>query len=405
MQKIAVIGGGAAGLSFSIMAKRLLPDCEITIFEKADRVGKKLSTTGNGRCNITNESLTCERYHGDSDFAIKAINKFGVNESKEFFKSLGVIFTTLEDGKVYPMSLQAASVTDALRFALDELGVNICLNTAVTEIKRENQAFSVIAENKTYKFDVVVIATGGKSGGKLGSEDGYRFLRQMGHKTIDLNPAIVQLKTETDVVRQLKGIKVEGAVTLTSSLGARKEFGEILFCDYGISGPPVLQVSRLAAGDNAKVSLDLIPSMTEDEIYSELSRRVKLFSNRASSELFAGFMNKRLGQVVLKISGGNINSALCEIDDKILRKTAKNIKNMTLKVTGTGGFENAQVTAGGAKPEQFFDNMMSKKVKGLFAIGEVLDVDGDCGGFNLAFAWASANAAANAVTDYLKELK
>ena len=405
MQKIAVIGGGAAGLSFSIMAKRLLPDCEITIFEKADRVGKKLSTTGNGRCNITNESLTCERYHGDSDFAIKAINKFGVNESKEFFKSLGVIFTTLEDGKVYPMSLQAASVTDALRFALDELGVSICLNTAVTEIKRENQAFSVIAENKTYKFDVVVIATGGKSGGKLGSEDGYRFLRQMGHKTIDLNPAIVQLKTETDFVRQLKGIKVEGAVTLTSSLGARKEFGEILFCDYGISGPPVLQVSRLAAGDNAKVSLDLIPSMTEDEIYSELSRRVKLFSNRASSELFAGFMNKRLGQVVLKISGGNINSALCEIDDKILRKTAKNIKNMTLKVTGTGGFENAQVTAGGAKPEQFFDNMMSKKVKGLFAIGEVLDVDGDCGGFNLAFAWASANAAANAVTDYLKELK
>lgn len=405
MQKIAVIGGGAAGLSFSIMAKRLLPDCEITIFEKADRVGKKLSTTGNGRCNITNESLTCERYHGDSDFAIKAINKFGVNESKEFFKSLGVIFTTLEDGKVYPMSLQAASVTDALRFALDELGVSICLNTAVTEIKRENQAFSVIAENKTYKFDVVVIATGGKSGGKLGSEDGYRFLRQMGHKTIDLNPAIVQLKTETDVVRQLKGIKVEGAVTLTSSLGARKESGEILFCDYGISGPPVLQVSRLAAGDNAKVSLDLIPSMTEDEIYSELSRRVKLFSNRASSELFAGFMNKRLGQVVLKISGGNINSALCEIDDKILRKTAKNIKNMTLKVTGTGGFENAQVTAGGAKPEQFFDNMMSKKVKGLFAIGEVLDVDGDCGGFNLAFAWASANAAANAVTDYLKELK
>ena len=145
--------------------------------------------------------------------------------------------------------------------------------------------------------------------------------------------------------------------------------------------------------------------MTEDEIYSELSRRVKLFSNRASSELFAGFMNKRLGQVVLKISGGNINSALCEIDDKILQKTAKNIKNMTLKVTGTGGFENAQVTAGGAKPEQFFDNMMSKKVKGLFAIGEVLDVDGDCGGFNLAFAWASANAAANAVTDYLKELK
>lgn len=405
MRKIAVVGGGAAGMCFSVMAKRLLPSCQITIFERADRVGKKLSTTGNGRCNITNESLTCERYHGDSDFAIKAINKFGVNESKEFFKSLGVIFTTLEDGKVYPMSLQAASVTDALRFALDELGVSICLNTAVTEIKRENQAFSVIAENKTYKFDVVVIATGGKSGGKLGSEDGYRFLRQMGHKTIDLNPAIVQLKTETDVVRQLKGIKVEGAVTLTSSLGARKESGEILFCDYGISGPPVLQVSRLAVGDNAKVSLDLIPSMTEDEIYSELSRRVKLFSNRASSELFAGFMNKRLGQVVLKISGGNINSALCEIDDKILRKTAKNIKNMTLKVTGTGGFENAQVTAGGAKPEQFFDNMMSKKVKGLFAIGEVLDVDGDCGGFNLAFAWASANAAANTVVDYLKEIK
>ena len=405
MRKIAVVGGGAAGMCFSVMAKRLLPSCQITIFERADRVGKKLSTTGNGRCNITNESLQKERYHGDSDFAINAINKFGLKKTEEFFKSLGVIFTTLEDEKVYPMSLQAASVTDAFRFALDELGVEIRLNTKVTEINRENGGFLVLTDNKCEQFDVVVIATGGKAGGKLGGEDGYRFLRQMGHKIIDLNPAIVQLKTETDVVRQLKGIKVEGAVTLTSSLGVRKELGEILFCDYGISGPPVLQVSRLAIGENPLVSLDLLPQMSEEEIYSELLRRVELFATRPASELFAGFMNKRLGQVVLKISGGNINSVSSELKDSVLRKTAKNIKNMTLKVIGTGGFENAQVTAGGAKPEQFFDNMMSKKVKGLFAIGEVLDVDGDCGGFNLAFAWASANAAANTVVDYLKEIK
>lgn len=405
MRKIAVVGGGAAGMCFSVMAKRLLPNVEITIFEKADRVGKKLSTTGNGRCNITNEHLSKERYHGDSDFAINAINKFGVSESKEFFESIGVIFATLEDGKIYPLSLQAGSVTDALRFAVDEAGVILCLNTAVTEVKKADNGFIVFTNNGRYNFDAVVIATGGKAGGKLGSDDGYRFLKQFGHKIIDLNPAIVQLKTETDVVRQLKGIKVEGAVTLSSTLGSRKEFGEILFCDYGLSGPPVLQVSRLAAGENALVSLDLLPQMTEDEIYSELLRRTKLFNNRPATELFAGFMNKRLGQVLLKISGGNINSTIGEIDDKILKKTAQIIKNFTLKGTGTGGFQNAQVTAGGAKPEQFFDNMMSKKVKGLFAIGEVLDVDGDCGGFNLAFAWASANSAAKAVTDYIKGLK
>jgi predicted Rossmann fold flavoprotein len=175
----------------------------------------------------------------------------------------------------------------------------------------------------------------------------------------------------------------------------------VLFCDYGLSGPPVLQVSRLAEGGNATISLDIIPDMTEAEIKSEILRRTELFKDRPVSELLTGFIHKRLGQVLLKTAGADVNASVSTLDEKVVGKAAKMMKDWRFKVTGTTGFENAQVTAGGAQVAQFFDNLMSKKAKGLFAIGEVLNVDGDCGGFNLAFAWSSAFAAANGVADFL----
>ena len=236
----------------------------------------------------------------------------------------------------------------------------------------------------------------------MGSVDGYAILKSLGHKIEKVFPAVVQLKTEPSVVRRLKGIKVDATVTARSQSGKRVEFGEVLFCDYGLSGPPILQVSRLLDGGNMTVSLDLMSDMSRDEVRTEILRRREAFPNRQLSELFAGFLHKRLGQVVLKCAGVDISAKLDTLSGKAVDRIADIIKSFEFKVIGTTGFENAQVTAGGAQCAQFFPTCMSKKAKGVFAVGEVLNVDGDCGGFNLGFAWASAFAAMNGINEYIK---
>lgn len=398
-----IIGGGAAGLFTAIRLKQACLSATVTLLEGSDRVGRKLLTTGNGRCNVSNTDLNGSRYHGDPDFAERIINNFDFSAQRSAFENLGIMFCELEDGKVYPRSLQAGSVVDALRYRAEELGVEIHVNSRVTEVKRTSEGFSVTAGGREYNCRTVAVATGGQAGGRLGSCDGYAILRSMGHKIEKIFPSIVQIKTTPETVRQLKGIKVMANATISSALGVRTEYGEVLFCDYGLSGPPILQVSRLAEGENAVISLDVLPDIPELEIKNELLRRSEMFGNRPLSELFLGFLNKRLGQVVLKSAGLDINSPCGEITEKTALKISAILKSWSFKVTGTTGFENAQVTAGGAQTTQFFDCCMSKKAKGLFAVGEVLNVDGDCGGFNLAFCWASADAAAKGIKEYLEK--
>lgn len=401
MTDCVIIGGGAAGLSLSVMLKTECPELNIKLLERSDRVGKKLATTGNGRCNITNSQLSPERYHGDREFAAEILQNFGFLSQKEFFSDIGVLFCEEDDGKVYPKSLQATSVVDALRFKADELGVETLLNTTVKEVKRENDGFSVVCADKTLKAKTVVVAVGGQAGGKLGSVDGYGILKSMGHKIEKVFPSVVQLKTDTQLVRQLKGIKVDALVTAKSDSGFRQEFGEVLFCDYGLSGPPILQVSRLFEGGSMTVSLDIVPDMSDSEIKTELTKRVSTFADRSLTELFTGFLHKRLGQVVLKYAGIDVTLPCKALTEKQIERITSAVKSFTFSCLGNLGFENAQVTAGGAQCAQFFPSCMSKKAKGLFAIGEVLNVDGDCGGFNLAFAWASAFACKNGIKEYL----
>lgn len=405
MNNIAIIGAGASGLACAIMLKTKIPTLDITIYELNDRVGKKISVTGNGRCNISNSNASQNNYHGDSLLAQKLLNDFDFEKQTEFFNKLGVIITKENDGKAYPLSYQASSVVDALRFSVEELNIKLKLSCPVSSIEKDkNSGFIVTSKAERKKFSAVVVATGGKAGGKIASDSGYILLKKLGHKIENIFPAIVQIKTETDLVKQLKGIKINGNITIKTKQNIRTEYGEILFCDYGLSGPPVLQVSRLANFDNPIVSLDLLPSMEEKILISELKSRIALHPNRPVSELFTGFLNKRLGQIVCKSCNISINQPSSNITNENIIAIAKKIKDFSLKVKGTTGFDNAQVTAGGAQTTQFFDNLMSKKAKGLFATGEVLNVDGDCGGYNLAFAWASANTAANSVIEYLKGL-
>ncbi len=397
---IVIVGGGAAGLVAGIEVKTQNPNLKVALLEQEDRVGKKLLVTGNGRCNLTNASGLQGRYYGDTAFAYKGFEAFGVEQTLTWMAQRGISTIELEEGKVYPRSLQAGSVVDQLRFALEEAGVQLLSGYGVTAIEKGNP-FVLHTSNGLVYGRKVLIATGGKSGLKPSQKsNGYDLLKGLGHTCTLLHPAIVQITTEKAPIRPLKGIKVDGWVTAQTNKGERKEFGEILFTEYGISGPPVLQVSALLSQNGGgKVMLDLVPDLSFGEIKEEIACRCKAFPHRTCEELLTGFMNKRLGQTLVKLAGIEKLSRLCgELTFKEQSAIAGICKKFVLEVSGTNGWQQAQVTAGGINTKEFSPiTMESKKVKGLFAAGELLNVTGDCGGFNLQWAWTSGILAARAM--------
>ncbi len=403
---IAIIGGGASGLAAAIAAKRKNSALRVILLEGLDRVGKKLITTGNGRCNITNKNLDLSRYHGDDKlFCGFALQKFDCNEIKSFFESIGVDFIS-EGDKIYPASLQASSVVDALRFECDRLGVETLLNCKIKELKTGKE-FVLISDNDHIVSKAVIVATGLFSGGeKIGSDGSmFRVLKNMGLSSVKATPSLVQLKTETDFVKQLKGIKVDAKATLLRDGKAFCSYtDEVLFCDYGLSGPAILQISRQSARDDKKyeVSLDLYPDTDTTSLTASLKKRVALLCHRTLEDFFVGALNKRLGQVVLKYCGFKLADTVSTLSEKDIEQLAKSLKDFRFKVTSNTGFLNSQVTAGGLSTKEFDPKtMMCKKITGLFATGEILDIDGDCGGFNLAWAWGSGIIAGESAVELL----
>ncbi len=374
MQKIncniLIIGGGAAGLTAAISAAENGAK-DIIIVDKNARVGKKLAVTGNGRCNITNKNLNKENYHGDSAFAMHFINQFGYNQTIDFFKKLGVIIKTEENSKAYPYSLQASSVVDALRFKCDALNIKTLTECEVTKLNKTNSGFVALTKDFEIFAKAVILAFGGTAGGALYGTDGSSFNLVPQFKAVTQKPVIVQLKTENTITKALKGIKVNAKVTINN----KTDFGEVLFCDYGLSGPPILQLSRYA---NTKdiVSLDLMPEYSFEEVVDILKQRSSLFADK--KDFFTGLIHKRVGMEIIK--------AAASMDPF---KLAKTIKSFNFKVTGNTGFKNAQATSGGIDTKEFNDNLESKKIPSLFAAGELLNVDGDCGGYNLQWAFSS----------------
>jgi len=400
---VIIIGGGAAGLCSAVYLKQKNKNLSVRILEALPRVGKKLSVTGNGRCNITNLNISPDCYHGENiNFCEYALNKYDRAFTEDFFENIGVPFV-FEGEKGYPASLQASSVVDCLRFAAEELGVITHTETKVTNIQLSGGNYKIIADNLSFIAKNVIIATGLFSGGERFGCDGgiFAVLKKAGFKTVKTTPAIVQLKTVTDIVKQLKGIKVDAKVTLKANgKTIRQDSGEVLFCEYGLSGPPVMQVSReVSRSDSSyEISLDIMPDRDFNELFEMLKFRVINFKNRKLDEFFTGMLNKRLGQVILKTCGHSINDSVSILDSARLKRVVNTIKNFCFTVTGTTGFANSQVTAGGLDTNQFdCKTMMSKNDKSLYAIGEILDIDGDCGGFNLQWAWSSAFCAAESV--------
>lgn len=406
MLDIAVIGGGAAGLCAAICAARQNNNLKISVFEQLDRVGKKIAVTGNGRCNITNKNLSASHFYTKRpDFVQNIFSNAGHKEIVSFFETLGVPFYTETDGRQYPASLQAPSVTDALRFACERLGVNLNCGCKIADINASRDGFELSADGKKIIAKRVILATGGLAGGqKLGCDgSGFKLAAGLSHTRTPLLPAIVQLKTENRIVRQLKGIKVDCLATaVVGGKSVRSEYGEVLFCDYGLSGPPILQLSGVARPDST-ICLDLMCKNNLDTLAKLLYNRAQYFYTRPLSEFFTGMLNKRLGQVIIKEQGLSLQACCGDISEKQALNIAKALKSFSFKVINDCGHNNAQTTFGGLNTNEFDSlTLESKKHKGLYAAGEILDVCGDCGGYNLSFAWSSGMIAGKAAAKSIK---
>lgn len=398
MASIVIIGGGASGMAAAITAAQK-PENSVVLLERQSRVGRKLLSTGNGRCNLTNLSGLKGRYHGeDSGFARFALECFGAESTLEFFEALGLKTVVEPSGRVYPMSDHAGSVLDVLRFALERENIELRLGVSAQTIAREGRAFRVVTDAGELRCDRVIVACGGAAGSKLGGvKDGYDLLRALGHRRTGLYPALTQIRTAPEYPRALKGVKAQADVRIMA--GRRvlaQSSGEVLFTETGLSGPAIFETSRAASvnGGGMEAVLDFMQGMTPEETLEYLRLARERLRGRNAEELFTGSVHNRLGRMLVKYAGIGGSRPMSGVTDAELSRAAAGAKAFRLDITGVSGFESAQVTAGGVSTAEFDPTTMeSRLVPGLFACGEVLDVDGDCGGFNLQWAWASGRLA------------
>ena len=364
-KKVIIIGAGASGLACAIKIKQISKNTEVRILERLSSPGKKILATGNGRCNLTNTAAE------------------NFDETKEFFNSIGLMLSKPENGRVYPYSLKVETVLSVLLDECEKLGVKIITDCAVNAIIESKTRFTVKTSKGDFSTDFVVAAAGGKAQSALGSDgSGYSLLKPLGHSVTPLCPALVQLISSSKYPRAIKGTRARcGIKILIDGKNAAEEYGEVLFTDYGLSGIAVMNVSEVVSaafinGEKPKclAVLDLIPELSESEV---LEHAIKFGSLK-------GILGTKLAAITEKQAGG----------DKELQ--AHTVKNWQLIITGTKGYDFAQITSGGI-PLSEVENFESKKAKGLYICGELLNRQFKCGGFNLDFAWHSGIAAAKEI--------
>ncbi|MFA9423482.1 MAG: NAD(P)/FAD-dependent oxidoreductase [Sedimentibacter sp.] len=399
--RIAVIGGGASGLLAAIAAAR--NGAEVTIYEKMNKVGKKILATGNGRCNYTNMYMSIDRYHSKNiKRAENVMNYFDLQKTLSFFEDLGIYPYVDETGKVYPNSLQASSVLDVLRYEAARLKIEEVTDFEVVELRKNKDRFSIIGSDRTFNTDKVILCTGGKASPQLGSDGfGYELAKSLGHKIIEPSPALVQLKLKGKYFKKIAGIRFDGIVKgFTEQNLIREDEGEILFTEYGISGPPVLQISRkvieaMNKEERVFISVDMFPNLTKAMLHDILRDRFFKIGYKGIEDGLVGFINKKFIPVVLMEAGFEKLDKKCEkLNKKEIYKIIEVLKDWKFEVTGHNTWQQAQCTAGGVDLSEVNPNTLeSTKSKGLYLAGEILDVDGDCGGFNLQWAWSSGYSA------------
>ncbi len=369
----------------------------VVVLERMERVGRKLLATGNGRCNLANANLDLRRYHGgDPGFVDKVLASFGLERTLDFFASLGIEPVVEEGDKIFPRSGQASSVLDVLRHEMARLGVEAFVSAPVTRLARREGGWKVTTGERELHADRLILAAGGKAAPNLGSNGtGFALARSVGHRIVEPFPALTRIRLSAPFLKRLKGVKLDAAASLLGDgTLRRREAGEVLFTDTGVSGPPILQLSRIVAGSTAAdgsitLSLDLAPDIDPAALEDRLAHRFERPGMNAEFAL-VGFVNKRLIPVLLSEAGIASARPADGVGRDGSRRLACLLKDWRLPVSGTGSWMEAQVTAGGVDTSEVDPGTMASLLApGLHLAGEILDVDGDCGGFNLQWAWSS----------------
>ncbi len=390
--KIAIIGGGASGIATAIYAKRNNEKNSVTVFERSDRVLRKLLATGNGRCNLSNEYICEDNYfsHTPTD-ASKILSAFSPNEERQFFESIGLLLCS-EDGRIYPYSKRANAVSDALRYECERLGVSFRTNTFINKIDKKGDKFIILGE----VFDKVVISCGGFSAPSFGTDgNAFTLLKSLGHTITKTSYALSPVKVRENV-KSLKGIRTNATVTLINNgEKIRQEKGELQLTEYGLSGIAIMQLSRLCK-DGSIIEADLMGVFSKEKLVEFLFERKSTLGHLKADDFLTGILHKTLAQYILAKCDVKANTPAESLTLKDIRAIADKIKALSFTVKEVVGKEQSQATSGGADIREFnTETLESLKVKNLYCTGEALDCVGDCGGYNLHWAWATAYIVGN----------
>ena len=394
MKDVIIIGGGASGLMCAITAKQKNKNISVAIIEKNDRIGKKLLSTGNGRCNLTNKNINPDNYCGSFKKQLNNIlDTYNTKYLLDAFKNLGLFTFCDNDGRYYPISKQASSVLDVLRFACERLGVEIYCKENIKSIKKTNNSFTVKTENSEFVGKKLVIANGSKAAPKLGGNSSCAdYLKNLGHRFVQFSPALCPVKVKSDILKSLKGIRANVKTSLFDKNNSliNSEIGEIQFTESALSGICIFNLSLYTKKDY-KISVDLLPDKTFNQVIDIIYNNQILFADYGIENLFTGIFQKRITQAILKMSNIKDFSKLCkQLSNNEIKAIAKTVKNMCFSVIENAPFDQAQVALGGVNGNEIDENtMQSKLVKNLYICGEAIDICGDCGGYNLHFAFTS----------------
>ena len=393
---VAIIGAGASGLVAAITAAR--KGAKVHVYEKNKKIGKKILATGNGRCNVTNLHVELSNYHGSTpSFVNPSLSRFSTSTCRAFFSELGVELVEGQRGRLYPRSLQSSSIVELLVYECKRLHVEFFLEQEVEKITNTNGKFSLHVEGKTLHVNKVLVATGGLAMPTLGASDsGYMFAKSFGHSMVPTHPSLVQIECKEDL-KPISGVKVEGSIEVYEDGQIKTSAsGDILFTNYGISGSAILDISRVVSHALLykrvlHVKIDLLPEYSKEQLKNLLKKRLTHSNGKSVALWLDGFINSKLANFIEKSLHVKSADAL---NNKELTKLVYALKNMTLHVSDTKGFKTAEVTAGGVNTNDINSQTMESKLQsGLYFSGEVVDIDADCGGYNLHWAWASGMCA------------
>lgn len=396
---VVIVGGGASGIMAAITARR--QGAQVTILERNPRIGKKILVTGNGRCNYTNINADISCYNGNNPkFAYNALALFSPQATIDFFEKLGIAHKVEDGGKVFPMSDQASSFLDVFLYELSQSGIKVITDAMVLKIEKKKNTFQIhLAKGEVLRGDKVIIATGGKAMPSTGSDgNGYQLAQSLGHTITETFPGLVQLKLEGLFFNQIAGVKFVGTAAILDKNNKilASDRGDILFANYGISGPPILQLSRKAGellqkNQKAILKVTVIDKIDQENLKTILKERFRNDPKKALDFSLVGLVNKRLIPVLLKEAGiTDLKRSSANISNREVDKIARILTDWRFLVTGTKSWPSAQVTAGGVDTNEINPQTMeSKIIQGLYFAGEIVDIDGQCGGFNLQWAWSS----------------